>query len=226
MSLLTTTVYTAPVWSIFSFDYLSGIASAPIVLPDYFNKHTLWIGHWLYPAGLIDTPAISSGLNGLLVDFLNPSNNTDYPVSFFRPPSSSNAAGNLVAAGLAACGLVTNLSQRAVYIFGNGGTSGNADVLGVWADDSTLTIPLGNMSSSANFVDHYSPNAKVICAMGGTNTAPDSISVSNMAICSPIDVCFTANKIAVNCPSIIGIMTTGGGVYWAYGFGLIKSEQV
>ena len=233
MSLLTTTVYAAPVWRMFGFDYLTGSifgggSNSAILLPDFFNKHTLWLAHFQYPFGLLATPVITSGLRGFGLLATNGKDGTDFPLYFFRPPSSNDPAGTLSAAGLTGPGLLSDQTLQMQYTYGiGGGASGLANIVGSFAYDTMLTLPLGTVTAAPNIIDHFAPGCMTHCSIGGTNIAPSSTTVGNMGICTPIEIDFVANQFQLSCPNISALITpTLGQPYWAYGFGLIRSEQV
>jgi hypothetical protein len=236
MSLITSTIYNAPWWTIGGFDYLTGTVSTSgtpaqpglITLPSYFNKHTLWLAHFQFPAGLLATSVFASQIQGLFVNFYADTVDNNYPLYFFRPPSCNNQAGNLSSAALTGPGLITDQTLKTQYTYGiGGGASGLATIIGTFARDTMMQIPLSTVTGVGNFVDHFAPDAMVHCSIGGTNTTPNSLTVANMGICTPIEVDFPANKISVICPNLSGVITpTNAAPYWCYGFFLIRSEQV
>lgn len=233
MSLITTTVYAAPTWRMFGFDYLTGAvagvgANSQIVLPDIFNKHTLWLAHFMYPAALLATPVVTAGLRGLGVTANNQADGTEFPLYFFRPPSSNDPAGTLSAAGLTGPGLLSDQTLQMQYTYGIGGAgSGLANIVGSFAYDTSLTLPLGTVSGAPNLVDHFAPGCMTHASIGGSNTVPSGTVVGNMGICNPIEIDFFANGFQINCPNVVALITpTLGQPYWMYGFGLIRSEQV
>lgn len=235
MSLVTTTIYNAPWWTIGGFDYISGSVflsgnqSQPGVapLPDYFNQHTVWLAHFQFPGTLLATSVFSKQVLGLLLNFFADTPTNNYPLYFFRPPSMTNSAGNAIGASIQAPGLITDQTLKMTYTYGiGGGSSGLATIVGTFARDNMMQTPLTTLGSATNFVDHWSNDAMVHISFGGTNTTPTGLNVGNMAICQPMKVKFPANKIGVTCPAISGLITPGASVYWSYGFFLIRSEQV
>lgn len=229
MSLISTSIFNPVWWNICQWDYLTGnVVNGNMILPGNFNKHTVWIAQFQFPTGLFATSLLKLQIQGVKIDFQSTTTNTDYPLYLFRPPASSNAGGTVVAAGLAGPGLMTGNNLTASYKYGiGGGASAIVPIIGEFGNDETCATPLSNINSAAAMVTHSVRDGMVHVSSGGSNTSPNSIVVTNMGICSPQRVEFDANQIQISCPNVFANITpTSGQPYWAYGFCLIKSEQV